>query len=190
MSSHDIHTPRDVKIPRGLTTIFAMAIAGAIGLAVGSLHSRSSDAKALAKLTLDNAVPTVGLIADGDKHDAPKLVLPGTLQAYVSTPIHARVSGYLKSWSVDIGARVKAGQVLYEIEPDSYRVALASAQASVDRRAHLVVAGGRMPGCDHDAKLRQLLPARDGHAMGVTLLSSDMGKLYVALAQAIERLRR
>lgn len=42
---------------------------------------------------------------------------------------------------------------------------------------------------DFEAMLRQVLSARDGQAMGVTLLSSDMGKLYVALAQAIERLR-
>ncbi len=42
---------------------------------------------------------------------------------------------------------------------------------------------------DFEAMLRQVLSARDGHALGVTLLSSDMGKLYVALAQAIERLR-
>jgi hypothetical protein len=42
---------------------------------------------------------------------------------------------------------------------------------------------------DFEAMLRQLLSTRDGHTLGVTLLSSDMGKLYVALAQAIERLR-
>ncbi|MFC3174268.1 ATPase [Novosphingobium bradum] len=42
---------------------------------------------------------------------------------------------------------------------------------------------------DFEAMLRQLLSTRDGHALGVTLLSSDMGKLYVILAQAIERLR-
>ena len=36
---------------------------------------------------------------------------------------------------------------------------------------------------------RAVLTTRDGQALGVTLLSSDMGKLYVALAQAIERLR-
>ncbi|HVR89597.1 MAG TPA: ATPase [Novosphingobium sp.] len=42
---------------------------------------------------------------------------------------------------------------------------------------------------DFEAMLRQLLSTRDGHSLGVTLLSSDMGKLYVALAQAIERLR-
>jgi hypothetical protein len=43
---------------------------------------------------------------------------------------------------------------------------------------------------DFEAILRQILSTRDGHALGITLLSSDMGKLYVALAQAIERLRR
>ncbi len=42
---------------------------------------------------------------------------------------------------------------------------------------------------DFEAMLRQLLSTRDGHALSVTLLSSDMGKLYVSLAQAIERLR-
>lgn len=42
---------------------------------------------------------------------------------------------------------------------------------------------------DFEAMLRQLLSTRDGHALGVTVLSSDMGKLYVVLAQAIERLR-
>ena len=42
---------------------------------------------------------------------------------------------------------------------------------------------------DFEAMLRSLLSTRDGNAMGVTLLSSDMGKLYIALAQAIERLR-
>ncbi|MGX7895153.1 ATPase [Tsuneonella sp. HG222] len=42
---------------------------------------------------------------------------------------------------------------------------------------------------DFEAMLRSVLSTRDGHALGVTLLSSDPGKLYVALAQAIDRLR-
>ncbi len=42
---------------------------------------------------------------------------------------------------------------------------------------------------DFEGMLRQVLSTRDGNAMGVTLLSSDMGKLYVALAQSIDRLR-
>ena len=43
---------------------------------------------------------------------------------------------------------------------------------------------------DFEAMLRTMLSTRDGHALGVTLLSSDMGKLYVVLAQAIHRLRQ
>ena len=43
---------------------------------------------------------------------------------------------------------------------------------------------------DFEAIMRLLLSTRDGNAIGVTLLSSDIGKLYVALAQAIERLRK
>jgi RND family efflux transporter MFP subunit len=65
------------------------------------------------------------------------LDLPGRMEAYSRAPIFARVSGYLKSWSVDIGARVKAGQVIAEIEaPDldqqllQARADLASQQAS------------------------------------------------------------
>jgi hypothetical protein len=41
---------------------------------------------------------------------------------------------------------------------------------------------------DFEALLRRVLASRDGSALAVTMLSSDMGKLYVALAQAIERL--
>jgi hypothetical protein len=43
---------------------------------------------------------------------------------------------------------------------------------------------------DFESMLRHVLGGSDGSALGITLLSSDMGKLYVALAQAIERLRR
>jgi RND family efflux transporter MFP subunit len=65
------------------------------------------------------------------------LDLPGRLEAYSRAPIFARVSGYLKSWSADIGAKVTAGQVIAEIEaPDldqqllQARADLASQQAS------------------------------------------------------------
>jgi hypothetical protein len=42
---------------------------------------------------------------------------------------------------------------------------------------------------DFEALLRATLSTRDGHVLSVTMLGSDMGKLYVALAQAIERFR-
>jgi hypothetical protein len=61
-------------------------------------------------------------------------------------------------------------QQLYETEPEF--------REHVNRYVH-----------DFEAMLRQMLSTRDGNSLGVTLLSSDMGKLYVALAQGIERLR-
>ncbi|MGF7152974.1 coiled-coil domain-containing protein [Novosphingobium gossypii] len=65
---------------------------------------------------------------------------------------------------------VKAVQQIFERD-DAFR-------ANVSRYIH-----------DFESILRQVLSTRDGNALGVTLLSSDMGKLYVALAQGIERLR-
>ena len=67
-------------------------------------------------------------------------------------------------------SEVKAIQQIYERDQDF--------REHVSRYIH-----------DFEAILRQVLSTRDGHALGVTLLSSDMGKLYVALAQGIERLR-
>ena len=68
------------------------------------------------------------------------LDLPGRLEAYSRAPIYARVSGFLKAWYVDIGAPVKAGQLLAEIEaPDldqqllQARAALASAAGRARR---------------------------------------------------------
>jgi len=43
-------------------------------------------------------------------------VLPGSAQAFTDTPIYARTSGYLKKWYFDIGARVKQGELLAEID--------------------------------------------------------------------------
>jgi len=42
---------------------------------------------------------------------------------------------------------------------------------------------------DFEAMLADVLQARRGHSLAIALLSSDLGRLYVALAQAIERLR-
>jgi RND family efflux transporter MFP subunit len=55
--------------------------------------------------------------------------LPGRLEAFSKASLFARVSGYLKSWSVDIGDRVKAGQVLAEIETPDLDQQILQAQA-------------------------------------------------------------
>lgn len=59
------------------------------------------------------------------------LALPGTVEAYISAPIYARTNGYLKRWLVDIGAPVKAGQVLAEIDAPEVDQQLLQAEAEL-----------------------------------------------------------
>ena len=66
--------------------------------------------------------------------DAPDqvLVLPGQTMAFTDTPIYARTSGYLKQWYFDIGARVKQGDLLAEIETPEIDQQLRQARADLE----------------------------------------------------------
>src|SRR5271168_1681417 len=109
----------------------------AIAVAAYGLGTRTAQNAHLRELTEAQAVPVVALVTPtGVKNDA-TLDLPGRLQAYIQAPIYARVPGYLKSWKHDIGAKVKAGDLLAEIDtPDldqqlmQARAALSVAQAN------------------------------------------------------------
>src|SRR5947209_1122661 len=59
------------------------------------------------------------------------LVLPATVQPYRATDLHARVSGYVKVWSVDLGDKVKAGDVLAEIDTPELDQEVRQAEASL-----------------------------------------------------------
>ncbi len=58
------------------------------------------------------------------------LTLPGNVQAFMETPIYARTNGYLKRWYVDIGGKVKAGQLLAEIDTPEVEQQLHQAEAA------------------------------------------------------------
>ena len=60
-------------------------------------------------------------------------MLPGNIQAFTDSPIYARASGYLKQWYIDIGARVKAGQVLAEIDAPELDQQVRQAKASIQQ---------------------------------------------------------
>ena len=77
------------------------------------------------------AIPTVAVAKPNVKARVAQLTLPGRLEAYYRAPIYARVSGYLKSWQVDIGARVKAGQLLAEIDAPDLDQQLLQARADL-----------------------------------------------------------
>lgn len=104
----------------------------AVGIFVGGFKQRMDDQKILAAAKTEGALITVATVALEGQRDTEKLILPGSLQAYYSAPIYARVSGYLKSWKLDIGDDVKAGQVLAEIETPDLDQQLKQAVANME----------------------------------------------------------
>jgi RND family efflux transporter MFP subunit len=122
---------------RKLGVLAAAVTVAAILIVITGIRSREEANARLREWTDDQAVPTVAVVQPDPRALSPTINLPGRLEAYYRAPIFARVSGYLKSWSADMGARVKAGQVIAEIEaPDldqqllQARADLASQQAS------------------------------------------------------------
>src|SRR4051812_15841478 len=109
----------------------------AVLVVITGIRAREDSSAKLREWTDTQAVPTVAVTLPDARVLNATLDLPGRLEAYQRAPIYARVSGYLKSWNADIGAQVKAGQVIAEIEaPDldqqllQARADLASQQAS------------------------------------------------------------
>src|ERR1019366_2337048 len=81
--------------------------------------------------TQELAVPAVLLVQP--KHGSPQqeIILPGNVQAFIDAPIYARTSGYLKRWYVDIGGRVKQGQLLADIDTPELDQQLQQARAEL-----------------------------------------------------------
>jgi RND family efflux transporter MFP subunit len=77
------------------------------------------------------ATPTVATVMPQHGPADEDLALPGTVQAYNEAPIYARTSGYLKSWTADIGAHVARGQVLAQIDTPEVDQELRQAQADL-----------------------------------------------------------
>jgi RND family efflux transporter MFP subunit len=131
--------PPKTLSPRQLLLVGIIALVAAGGIAATGLINRARNKQDLVQWTNAQAVPTVALakLVRGDAEQ--RLILPGSLQPYSKATIYARVNGYLKSWDKDIGAPVKAGEVLASIEaPDldqqlaQARATLASAKANHD----------------------------------------------------------
>jgi multidrug efflux pump subunit AcrA (membrane-fusion protein) len=62
------------------------------------------------------AVPAVVIAQPKRAAPGQEVILPANVQAFKDAPIYARTNGYLKRWYVDIGAHVRAGQLLAEID--------------------------------------------------------------------------
>jgi RND family efflux transporter MFP subunit len=126
-------SPEPVKTPRlrRLMLVGTIALVAAGAIAANGLISRARSKQDLVQWTKAQAVPSVALatLARGDGEQS--LILPGNIQPYYKAAIYARVSGYLKSWEQDIGAHVKAGQVLALIDTPDLDQQLEQAKADL-----------------------------------------------------------
>jgi RND family efflux transporter MFP subunit len=116
---------RRLRLVGGALALLAIAV-----VAYG-MGSRAAQNSSLHDLTEAQAVPTVAIVAPTRVHNQEGLDLPGRLEAYINAPIYARVPGYLKSWKYDIGGKVKAGDLLAQIDTPDLDQQLQQARADL-----------------------------------------------------------
>jgi RND family efflux transporter MFP subunit len=115
------------------------ALAGAVSLGIYSgISARSTADVKLKRATEEAAVAVVNVVSPTPGAPTQEILLPGTTQAFTDAPIYARTSGYLKRWYFDIGAHVKQGQLLAEIDTPEVDQQLHQARADLETaRANL-----------------------------------------------------
>src|SRR5258708_13094309 len=116
---------------RKLGIFRVVAVLAALLVVVTGIRAREDSSAKLREWTDSRAIPTVAVVLPDAKVLNATTDLPGRLEAYYRAPIFARVSGYLKSWSANIGAQVKAGQVIAEIEAPDLDQQLLQARADL-----------------------------------------------------------
>ena len=113
-----------------LFTLLLLLVAGLV--VVSGILPRLRARQALIKETNASAAPAITVIRPSHGPSSEEVVLPGNIQAFVDAPVYARTSGYLKRWYFDIGAHVKQGQLLAEIESPEVDQQLAQAREDVN----------------------------------------------------------
>jgi RND family efflux transporter MFP subunit len=124
----DPHGPR----PRSWALIIVVImLAAAAAAAAWGISSRARTLATLSRETRDLSVPTVAVTRPEKSAAQEDLSLPGNIQPYTDAAIFARTTGYLKQRYADIGSRVKAGQLLAEIDTPEIDQQLLQARADL-----------------------------------------------------------
>src|SRR5579884_4022650 len=109
------------------------AVAVLLGVFIHSgIASRVAAESALVHETREAAVQDVSVTHAKLSDATEEVVLPGNIQAFTDSPIYARTNGYLKRWYADIGTRVKAGQLLADIDTPETDQQLQQARADLE----------------------------------------------------------
>ena len=123
--------PRSPVSRRKLGMFGGIAVIAALMLVISGIRAREDSSAKLREWTDSQAIPPVAVIFAEAGALTATIDLPGRLEAYYRAPIFARVNGYLRSWSADIGARVKAGEVIAEIDAPDLDQQLLQARADL-----------------------------------------------------------
>jgi membrane fusion protein, multidrug efflux system len=124
---------RPTKRHLGTTALALGAILGVLlvlGIVPRVLHQSALAEEQRAK---EAESPRVNVARVVGADDGAKLVLPGSVQPFQETPIYARANGFVRKWLVDIGAHVKKGQVLVELDVPDIDEELGQAQAAANQ---------------------------------------------------------
>ncbi|GJL69938.1 MAG: RND transporter MFP subunit [Nitrospirales bacterium] len=103
-----------MKILRGKGFVIFAILFGLLYMGY-RIYGHNSGAAALSEETLADAVPIVAIINPKPLPPTQTITLPGNIQGWFEAPIYAQVSGYVKMWYTDFGAKVKKGDILAKI---------------------------------------------------------------------------
>jgi len=119
------------RSPRRWLIPALVALAVVLVLALG-IRSRLRAETTLRVVTDQMAVPSVSVVTPKRTAPATEIILPGNMQPFISSPIYARTDGYLKKWYFDIGAHLKAGELLAVIQTPEVDEQLAQARSTLN----------------------------------------------------------
>jgi len=125
------NNPRRAFSKRAIAIIAILTAFAGLAIASG-VHSRLKAETRLRESAQASAIPYVDVVSPKASADGDEIALPGSTSAFNDTPIYARASGYLKRWYVDIGARVRKGQLLATIETPELDQQLQQARADLE----------------------------------------------------------
>jgi RND family efflux transporter MFP subunit len=112
-ASDDVGRPQR---PRRRWLGLAIVLIAVSALLVSGILSRVKARTALNAETAQVALTPVSVVSPKQTVPTQEIILPGNVQPFITSPIYARTNGYLRKWYVDIGGRVKQGQLLAVIE--------------------------------------------------------------------------
>ncbi|HEY2645344.1 MAG TPA: efflux RND transporter periplasmic adaptor subunit [Candidatus Acidoferrales bacterium] len=122
-------TSRGSAVTRTISLLLIVIVVAVV--VIWGISSRRAANAQLSQETHELAIPTVSVIRPILGAPQQEIVIPGDMQPFADAPIFARTNGYLKKWYADIGANVKAGQLLAEIDSPEVDMQLQQAHADL-----------------------------------------------------------